>query len=99
MSASKNILRAAWIGCFAAAFGIAASLGCGSVGDVARPKDPTAAGVLGEATCKQVGKEGRPLIVDWIPESRQDLEVVMKNSVAVVAYDCNSIKVLPDCKV
>ncbi len=37
------------------------------------------------------------LVVDWDPEVRGDLEVAMKEGVAVVAYDCNSIKLLPDC--
>ena len=36
-------------------------------------------------------------MVDWDPEVRGDLEVAMKEGVAVVAYDCNSIKLLPDC--
>lgn len=37
------------------------------------------------------------LVVDWDPEVRGDLEVAMKEGVAVVAYDCNSIRLLPDC--
>jgi len=43
------------------------------------------------------GKAGEPLIVDWKPEQRGDLEVAMKQGVAVLAYDCKGIRLLPDC--
>jgi hypothetical protein len=39
------------------------------------------------------------LVVDWEPEIRGDLEVAMKEGVAVVAYDCNSIRLLEDCSI
>jgi hypothetical protein len=74
---------------------------CGpTVGEAVRPNDPTFAGARGgNAECHQVEAEGTPLIVDWSPEERSDLEVAMKQGVAVVHYDCNSIKLLQDCHV
>jgi len=39
------------------------------------------------------------LIVDWKPEQRGDLEVAMKEGVAVVAYSCDGIKLLKDCHI
>jgi hypothetical protein len=74
---------------------------CGA-GEAIRPKDPTytgAAGVdpAGGAICYDVKADGSPLIVDWRPEDRGDLEVAMKQGVAVVHYDCKTIKLLPDC--
>ena len=41
----------------------------------------------------------RPLAVDWTPEDRADLEVAMKQGVAVVAYDCKQARILRDCRV
>lgn len=38
-----------------------------------------------------------PLIVDWQPEHRADLEVSMKQGVSVVAYDPKGLKLLRDC--
>lgn len=65
-----------------------------------RPETPTAAGALGEGgTCHKVDAYGEPLIVDWKPEQRGDLEVAMKEGVAVVAYSCEGIKLLKDCHI
>ena len=47
--------------------------------------------------CHDVKADGTPLIVDWRPEDRGDVEVAMKRGVAFVHYDCNSIKLVPDC--
>lgn len=72
--------------------------GAGAPASVVRPSDPTAASALGEASCHDVaGKQGQPLVVDWAPEQRGDLEVAMKDGVAVLSYSCTAIKVLPDC--
>jgi hypothetical protein len=80
-----------------------AAAGCGSSpADVVRPKDPTAAAALGErsgATCQQVAEEGTPLVVDWKAEDRVDLEAAMRSGLAVVHYDCSSLRILPDCHV
>lgn len=75
--------------------------GAGKAGEAVRPSDPTMADARGGAPveCHEVGDEGTPLIVDWEPEARGDLEVAMKGGVAVVHYDCKAIKVLPDCHV
>src|SRR5215213_7364447 len=75
---------------------------CGSTpGEKLRPTDPTFANARGDAaaTCHEVRAESTPLIVDWNPEERGDLEVAMKQGVAVVHYDCKSVKLLPDCHV
>ena len=76
------------------------SCGPGAAASAVRPSDPTAANALGEAACLEVaGKQGEPLVIDWAPEQRGDLEVAMKDGVAVVAYSCKSIKVLADCHI
>lgn len=65
-----------------------------------RPADPTAGGALGEAACREGDTRVDPLVVDWKPEQRGDLEVAMKEGVAVVSYSCKKgIQVLKDCKV
>jgi uncharacterized protein len=76
-----------------------AACGAGSAAEVIRPDAPTAAKALEEGECRQVDKGGEPLIVDWKPEQRGDLEVAMKEGVAVVAYSCQGIKLLSDCKI
>lgn len=37
-------------------------------------------------------------MVDWKPEQRGDLEELMHDGVAVVAYSCDGIKLMKDCK-
>ena len=37
------------------------------------------------------------MVVDWSPEARGDLEVAMKEGVAVLAYDCRSARLVPAC--
>jgi uncharacterized protein len=70
----------------------------GTPADLLRPKDPSAAAALGEgAACHQVDKYGEPLVVDWKPDQRGDLEEVMHDGVAVVAYSCTGIKLLKQC--
>ncbi len=74
--------------------------GPGAVGEAARPEAPTGSEALEEessADCKGVGDYAEPLIVDWRSKERLDLEVAMKDAVAVVAYDCKTIRVLKDC--
>lgn len=78
-----------WLGC-----------GTGSVGDALRTEAPTAGEALGESSdgidCNDVGNT-RPLIVDWTSQSRLDLELAMKEGVAVVHYGCDGFRVLPRC--
>ncbi len=92
----------------AGASGAAGALGCGgkTAGETVRPKDPTyeqAAGGDTSATCTKVGDEGKPLVVDWNPAERSDLEAALKKrtdgGVVVVHYDCKGIQLLQDCKV
>ena len=77
------------------------ALGCGpgAAAETIRPNDPTAANALGEGDCHDVGKGGEPLVVDWKPEQRGDLEIAMQEGVAVVQYSCQGFKLLKDCKV
>jgi hypothetical protein len=37
------------------------------------------------------------MVVDWTPEARGDLEVAMKEGLALLAYDCKSAKLVPSC--
>ncbi|MBX3200088.1 MAG: sel1 repeat family protein [Labilithrix sp.] len=79
-----------------------ASCGGATPGEQVRPKDQTFAGAMGEASsgpCHEPESGAEPLVVDWKPEQRGDLEVLMKDSVAVVAYSCQGFKLLKDCKV
>jgi hypothetical protein len=79
--------------------------GCvpGGAAQAIRPTETTAATALNEpgsgAACKEVGREGKPLIVDWKPEQRGDLEVAMSQGLAVVKYDCTTLKLLDNCHV
>lgn len=86
--------------------------GCGGSGTPAekiRPKDPTFAGAMGEkesgpsssggGECREVEASGEPLVVDWKPEQRGDLEVLMREGVAVVSYSCKGLELLKDCHV
>ena len=81
---------------------LAAAVNCspGSVGEVVRPAAPTAGQALGQVdvSCRPGATEGEPLVVDLPSSARLDLEVVMKEGVAVVSYDCKSLKLLKGCK-
>jgi hypothetical protein len=74
--------------------------GPGAAAGKVRPADPTASSALGEpgGACRQVEKRGEPLVVDWKPEQRGDLEEMMHDGVAVVSYSCSGIKLLKECK-
>jgi hypothetical protein len=37
------------------------------------------------------------MVVDWTPEARGDLEVAMKEGLALLQYDCKSAKLVPSC--
>ena len=80
-----------------------AACGGGSAASAIRPADPTYAGALGDraaaGTCRDVADYAEPLTVDWRPEDRADLEVAMHAGLAVVAYDCKGIRLLPACSV
>lgn len=76
----------------------AASCG-GKVAEPVRPKDPTAANALGgpELKCSNEPAFARPLIIDLDAEARMDLEAAMKKGVAIVSFDCASMRVLSNC--
>jgi hypothetical protein len=81
----------------AAAAGISAACSAGSLGEAIRPGDPRAGDALGES-CKKVGTEAEPLVVDLPPHERADLEeAVNGGGLAVVAYDCKSMRLLKSC--
>lgn len=40
-----------------------------------------------------------PLVVDWRPEQRADLEVMMRNNVAVVGFDGRKVRLLKNCSI
>lgn len=74
----------------------------GRAAEAVRPDAPNAATALGEknaARCEGAVKSAEPLVIDWTSDDRIDLELAMKKSVAVVSYDCASIKLLKECKV
>jgi hypothetical protein len=48
------------------------------------------------AACKG-GDRHDLMVVDWTPELRGDLEVAMKEGLAVVGYDCKSMKLVATC--
>jgi TPR repeat protein len=77
------------------------TIGCGpgAAAEAIRPTDPSAAGALDEAPCREVKATGEPLVVDWKPDQRGDLEIAMREGVAVVAYSCNGIELLKDCHI
>src|SRR5262249_28771948 len=86
---------------FAGILGLVSLAGCGpgAAAEAIRPDDPTASGALGEAGCRDVDKSGEPLIVDWKPDQRGDLEIAMKEGVAIVQYSCKGIKLLKECHI
>jgi TPR repeat protein len=83
---------------------IASSAACasrpGAVARAVQPDAPTYAQAAGLApACTAVATEASPFMVDWRPEQRADLEAAMRQSVAVVAYDCHTLKVLDGCSI
>ena len=77
----------------------AAGCGPGAAAEVIRPQDPTAAGALSEGECHETDGSGEPLVVDWKPDQRGDLEIAMREGVATVSYSCQGMKLLKDCKI
>lgn len=82
-----------------------ASLGCsgkpGSIGRILHPRQTSAAEALGDPpageVCHDVSGSLRPLVVDLRPEQRGDLEVAMREGLALVRYDCDGLQLLPEC--
>src|ERR1041384_6212672 len=88
---------------FIISLGVATTLasGCsaGAPAAAVRPERQTFESASGIQACTTPPPLARPLAVDWRPEDRGDLEVIMKQAIAIVAYDCKSVRVLPDCRV
>ncbi|WP_096328831.1 tetratricopeptide repeat protein [Nannocystis exedens] len=79
---------------------LASGCGAGTLGKAVRPTSPTAGEALqaAELTCREGATDAQPLIVDMSSSERVDLEVAMKEGLAVVAYDCKSMRLLPACR-
>ena len=58
---------------------------------------PTAAQAMDESACPVREDRLSPLVVDWTSSQRGELEANMMRGLAVVAYDCHTIRFLPDC--
>lgn len=67
--------------------------------NLVRPADPNAAAARGSESVFVIEAKGHPLVVDWQPEHRGDLEVAMREGVAVVAYDPRGLRLLKDCHI
>lgn len=81
------------------AWGLVLLAGCGGkTGDLVRPEDYRGDAVMGAAvTCSATPSPARPLTVDLDSATREDLEAQLDQGLVVVAYDCKSLRVLPDC--
>jgi uncharacterized protein len=80
---------------------VASLASCGGHGgELVRPKDLVATDATGVPvpSCTGAPQLAKPLVVDLAPDSRVDLEAAMKKGVAIVAYDCKSLRVLPACR-
>lgn len=86
------------------------ALGCqpGKPAEAIRPKAPTGAEALGSngtpggasaKACTAVDDYGKPLVIDLKGEERGDFEIAMKEGVAVVTYDCNTLRLVDGCAV
>lgn len=63
------------------------------------PEPPSAAATRGSESALVIEGTGNPLVVDWQPEHRADLEVAMREGVAVVSYDSKGLRLLKDCRI
>lgn len=68
---------------------------------VVHPPRPTASPESTASTtgggCPAIG-HAEPLIVDWLTTRRSDLGLAMKDGIAVVSYDCTTLRLLTQCK-
>lgn len=81
---------------------LCATVGCkaGAVGGVIEPERHTGAEAMEEElVCSDDARRVEPLTVDWESSDRADLEVAMREGLVVTAYDCNSFRVLEECRV
>jgi TPR repeat protein len=77
------------------------TLACGgaNVAEHVRPDVPTATDAAGGTACRVIEDRLAPLIVDWRQDQRAEIEAQMASGLPVVAYDCNTIRLLPDCHI
>ena len=61
-------------------------------------QSPRYADAVGAGVCAPLAPRCRPLTADWRPDTRGDLEIAMKQGIAVVAYDHERIEVLDGCQ-
>ncbi len=80
---------------------VVAAIGCqaGRAAQTVEPVAPNGREALGESSCPNKDQRIAPLIVDWPQEQRGEVQAEMTEGLAVVAYDCKAIRVLPDCHV
>ena len=81
-----------------------AAAGCGSTqnaGDAVRPKDGRGDEALGQVPTLEACAPGpaESFVVDLESNQRSDLELAMKDGLAVVSYDCRALKIVKDCRV
>ncbi len=98
MTTMRSAMLLAWM---AAAANLAScGGGAGAQAAAVRPKDLTfAEAVRDTGPCLEGDRFPRVLTVDWRSEERLDVEAAMKRGMAVVAYDCKGLRLLPDCRV
>lgn len=68
-------------------------------GNATRPADPRAAEALGRASVAVYEDYAEPLVVDWTPDQRGDLEVMMDQGLVVVRMDEKGLRLLKECTV
>jgi hypothetical protein len=80
---------------------IAASSSCspGSAAQAIAPKPLTYGQASGAPTVGVGASSSEPLIVDWDPEQRADLEVLVNSGIAVVANENGGLRLLKGCAV
>jgi hypothetical protein len=80
---------------------LAAAACTGAGGEAVRPKDGSGNEALGQAPVLEACAPGpaESFVVDLEASQRSDLELAMKDGLAVVSYDCRSLKIFKDCRV
>jgi TPR repeat protein len=76
--------------------------GCTPAAQAIRPADRTASEAVdpkGDWQCQAVSSHGEPLVVDLAAHERANLEEAMHDGVAVVSYDCHTLRLLQGCSV
>ena len=100
-SSSRFVAFVSLFGSALAVLGSTPSCKPGAAAEAVRPADPSSASVIDATSgpCREVDKRGEPLVVDWKAEERAELELAMRDGVAVVHYDCKGLSLVRDCNV